>query len=151
MKYYIAILTIITSLAFAENDQATFEDKVYPLIKQSKSNYTLFSNFDFHPTYVYEKKEENSHTISTLISHSPSKDGSAAWSHFVTFNITTDKENKQSITSVNFRECNLLICFQPKQVVSVDSTGKLIKHDMSYPGGTQLSEELKDMLKGKQK
>jgi hypothetical protein len=152
MKYLIVLLTLISSFALGE--EATFQNRVYPLLKKSPIHLILFTNFDFHPTSVHEHKDDKSHSITTLVSYSPDDTGSINWTHFVTFHLTTNKDNEVLISRIDFRDTKPHTpCFIPKEVVSVDGIGNLTLHKVSIesqpllPQAKQLFQQLRSKTK----
>ena len=152
MKYLIVILTLISSLACG--GEANFKDTVYPLLKKSPKHFILFTNFDFHPTYVHERKDDVSHSISTFVSYSPDDKGSITWSHYVTFYLSTNKDNEVLISSIDFRDSGPnAVCYVPKEVISVDGVGKMTIHKVTIdcqpllPNAKQLLEQFPQIEK----
>ena len=152
MKYLILLLTLMSSFAFGQ--ETSFQDKVYPLLKKSPTHCLLFTNFDFHPTYVHEQKDDKSHTITTLVSYSPDDAGSISWCHYVTFHLTTNMNNEVIISKIEFRDLGESIpCFIPKEVVSVDGVGDLTLHKVTvesqplFPKTKQMFQQLRTETK----
>ena len=126
MKHLIILLLLTVASPFMFGQEASFQNRVYPLLKKSPIHLILFTDFDFHPTYVVEQKEGEVTSITTLVSYSPDDTGSISWTHFVTFHLITSKDNDVSIDRVDFRDATPdPPCFIPRQVASVDGVGNL--------------------------